>query len=408
MASLSAVPANTAGPAYFTILSTNYLPKALTLADSLQRHHPGSELVVVVIDALRDDQLPALPPQRGVRQVSTTITGLPEHTVRQLATIYDLVEFATAIKPLVFRRLLEDSEQAVYLDPDTYLTAPMVELPGDLAATTGGILLTPHFLHPVTGDAQLSEGHLLTVGVYNLGFGAVDRRARDFLDWWWRHLEWECLWEPLSGLFVDQKWVDIGSVLFHAGAWQHPGYNVSVANLHERPIARDEDGFVVAGTGERLRLFHFHAFDTSRPEELSTRFDTSTAQLRTAEAVDALCREYADQLLRHEKDLAPAPPYPYARDTTGRRISRQLRRAYRVQLQAGAQLPSPFVAGDAEDFARWRRRSAWRSEGKELLGDAAKSVRIALPEEYGRLKERLPGLAEKVRGRFVRSSGIWG
>lgn len=402
------MPANTDGPAYFTILSTNYLPKALTLADSLQRHHPGSELVVVVIDALRDDQLPQIPPQDGVRLVSTTVTGLPEAKVLQLAAIYDLVEFATATKPLVFRRLLERSRQAVYLDPDTYLTSPMEELPDALTSTSGGILLTPHFLQPVTEDAQLTEGHLLTVGVYNLGFGAVDRRARDFLDWWWGHLEWECLWDPLSGLFVDQKWVDIGSVMFHAGAWQHYGYNVSVANLHERPVVRGPEGYQIDSTGHPLRLFHFHAFDTSRPEELSTRFDSSTAQFRIdSDTVDALCREYADQLLRHEKELPEAPPYPYLTDTRGKRISRQLRRAYRVQLQAGLELPSPFVPADADAFAEWRR-SAWRAEGKELLGDAAKSIRVALPEEYGRLKDRLPGVAEKVRSRFVRKSGIWG
>ena len=37
--------------AYCTILSTNYLAKALTLADTLQRHHPGARLTVLVIDS---------------------------------------------------------------------------------------------------------------------------------------------------------------------------------------------------------------------------------------------------------------------------------------------------------------------------------------------------------------------
>ena len=78
---------------------------------------------------------------------------------------------------------------------------------------------------------------MLLVGVYNLGFCAVDRRAREFLDWWWSHLSNECLYDPLSGLFVDQKWMDIGSTLFEAGNFRHSGYNVGVANLPERPLA---------------------------------------------------------------------------------------------------------------------------------------------------------------------------
>jgi hypothetical protein len=392
---------------YCTILSGNYLPKALTLAGSLERHHPGTRLTVLVIDALSDDQLPEAP---GVRLVSLSFLGLPERDVLQLATIYGLVEFATAVKPVLLTRLLEETEQAAYLDPDTYLTSPMTELPVDLRASEHGILLTPHFLEPVGSEGMLSEGHLLNVGVYNLGFCAVDRRAQDFLDWWWGHLETECLWEPLSGLFVDQKWVDIGAVLFHATAWQHPGYNVSVANLHERPIVRDDTGFYsIATNGQPLRLFHFHAFDSSAPEEVSTRMDDSTAHLRTdSKALDALCVQYAEELVVNEKLLGPATAYPFATDTRGRRVSQQLRRIYRLQsAERSTPLPSPFVPAEAAAYDAWRR-SAWKSVGKELMGDAAKSVRLALPEEYGRLKQKYPKLARKVRGSAIRSSGIWG
>lgn len=391
---------------YCTILSGNYLAKAVTLAGSLERHHPGTELVVLVIDALTDEQLPEAP---GVRAVSLSFLGLGERQVLQLPAIYNLVEFATAVKPVLLTRLLEQTEQAAYLDPDTYLASPMVELPVDLAASEHGILLTPHFLHPVGEGAHLSEGHLLNVGVFNLGFCAVDRRAQDFLDWWWGHLETECLWDPLSGLFVDQKWVDIGAQLFHGTAWQHPGYNVSVANLHERPIARDDTGlYTIAGSGFPLRLFHFHAFDTSAPEELSTRFSGSTAHIRMdSKAVDALCREYADQLIAHEQALGEATPYPFTVDTRGRRISQQLRRIYRLQSEGrSTPLPSPFVPAEAAAFDAWRR-SARKSIAKELLSDAAKSVRLALPEEYARAKKRFPKVAEKVRGKTVRESGIW-
>jgi hypothetical protein len=393
--------------AYCTILSTNYLAKALTLADTLQRHHPGARLTVLVIDSadaahLADVRRP------GVDIVGTDVLGLPHRDVLRLATIYDLVELATSVKPLLLKALLADAEQAAYLDPDTYVTSPMVELSPDLEATDGGILLTPHFLDPVPPGAELTEGHLLTVGVYNLGFCAVDRRALAFLDWWWGHLEHECLWDPLSGLFVDQKWCDIGSVTFRAGAWRHRGYNVSVANLHERPIVLDGAGYGIAEHPDRLRLFHFHAFDTSRPEELSTRLASPTAHLRTeGTAIDQLCREYADALIAHEQALPSPTAYPYATDTRGRRVSRQLRRAWRIEEQRTPdQLPSPFLPDEAAAYDSWRRR-ALKTEARELMGDAVKSARLALPEEYGRLRNRFPRLVGKLRGKAFNADGIW-
>ena len=130
---------------YCTILSTNYLPKALALAESLRRHEDGAVLRILFIDVAEDDELPAL---TGVECLSTASLGLSPRTVRELVMSYDLVEFATAVKPLLLQRLLEDAEQAVYLDPDTYLSAPLAELPGALQASAGGILLTPHFLGP--------------------------------------------------------------------------------------------------------------------------------------------------------------------------------------------------------------------------------------------------------------------
>ena len=396
----------TTRPTYCTILSTNYLPRALALADSLRRHEDGARLRILFIDIGSDDGLPQL---TGVECLSTASLGLPRRTLLHLAMDYDLVELATAVKPLLLKALLEENDQVAYLDPDTYLTSPMVELSPALQATAGGILLTPHFLRPAPPDAEISEGHMLLVGVYNLGFCAVDRRAREFLDWWWSHLRNECLWDPLSGLFVDQKWMDIGSTLFQAGSLRHAGYNVGVANLPERPLALDSDGYYISTGGERLRLFHFHAFDSSTPEKLSVRVrHTRENPLQDGSVLLQLCKEYAVILSTFEQSLPPPTPYPYATDTHGRRISRQLRRAYRVDsLARGTSMPSPFERSEAGDYEKWRRR-AWQPAARGLLGDMAKCVRLVLPEEYGRVKDRYPKLADKLNSQFSDGKGLWG
>jgi hypothetical protein len=392
---------------YCTILSTNYLPRALALAESLREHENGASLWILFIDHARHDTLPRLP---GVECLSTEVLGLPRRTVLGLAMSYDLVEFATAVKPLLLQALLEQSDQVFYLDPDTYVTSTMDELSPSLDASDGGILLTPHFLRPPPPGAEIGDGHMLLVGVNNLGFCGVDRRATGFLDWWWGHLCTECLYDPLAGLFVDQKWMDIGSSFFEAATLRHSGYNVGVANLPERPLAHDDDdGYLIASTGERLRLFHFHAFDSNTPERLSVRYrHTADNELADDGVVFQLCKEYAGILSSWEQHLGPAPPYPYSVDTRGRRISRQLRRAYlRESLSSAGSMPSPFEPSDAAAYERWRR-GAWRPIARGLLSETAKCVRIVLPEEYDNLKRRFPRLGDRLNDRFSGGTGLWG
>lgn len=388
---------------YCTILSTNYLPKALALADSLRRHQDGARLTVLFTDVAHDADLLDLP---EIDALSTASLGLDDRHLLDLAMGYDLVELATAVKPILLRSLLQQAEQVFYLDPDTFVLSPMVELEDALAASTGGIVLTPHFLHPTSYDLGKNEGHLLIVGVYNLGFCGVDRRAVDFLGWWWDHLKDECLYDPLSGLFVDQKWMDIGSTLWQAAALRHPGYNIGVTNLPERPLALDDEGFYDSASGERIRLFHFHAFDASQPDKLSVRFEHGDESVMgDPVAIRALCHAYAELVVSAEQKLPTAPAYPYWTDTRGRKISRQLRRAHRIDLLSGP-VPSPFVPAEADAFDAWRRR-AWRRIGKSILSDAAKGVRVILPEEYDNARKRFPGVIEKAKSKVAGGSGMW-
>jgi hypothetical protein len=389
-----------------TILARNYLPSALVLGDSLRRHRTENPLVVFLTDATPETELPEI---EGVRWMYPASLDLPGRTVLELAMSYDLVEFATALKPLVLMALLRDHEEVVYLDPDTYLVSEMVEL-GPALAGQAPIVLTPHFLTPPPPGNQFSEGHLLHVGVYNLGFCAVNRRADDLLRWWWDHLRSDCLHDPLSGLFVDQKWMDVGSVLFGAEVLRHYGYNVGAGNVHERPLARDSDGYYIASSGDRLRLFHFHAFDPRRPESLYNRLRTRDGSVRAdGEALLSLCAEYAAAVLARRQLLGPQPAYRYASDTTGRRITRRMRHAYRVAAQADpGRMPSPFVAEEAADYERWRRGAAALA-GRLTLSDVAKGLRCAMPEEYDNVATwRTPASGAERSSRVKRFPGPLG
>jgi hypothetical protein len=154
---------------------------------------------------------------------------------------------------------------------------------------------------------------------------------------------------------------------------------------------------------------HFHAFDPQHPEDLYGRVSSkSNGAGAGTEALSELARDYARALIAKQQQAGQQPDYVYWTDTTGRRISRHMRHAYRnaVLAQPGS-LPSPFVAAEAADYERWRR-GARKAAGRRVLSDLAKGVRCALPDEYDALKKRFPAIARSLRGRYIDDKGMWG
>ncbi len=267
-------------------------------------------------------------------------------------------------------------------------------------------MLTPHYLEPAPRGQPFTEGHLLNVGVFNLGFCAVNRNAGELLDWWWGHLRSECLHDAIAGLFVDQKWMDIGSVLFGATSLRHYGYNVGVANLHERPIERDADGYYIAS-------------ERRPPAALPlprVRPDAARGAVHPA--------EHRVQGRSRAEWRAAADPCQGVRGS-GAREARAARAAAGIHLRArhdrpadqrGAcdtpigsrcspipgSVPSPFVAAEAAEYERWRR-SARRLAGRLTASDVAKGLRCAMPEEYDELKRRLPRLTRSYEAVMSRT-----
>ena len=100
---------------FCTIVSRNYLPAARVLAESLQAHDEGSLTTLVVDDpagAVRSEDEPfdvAHPEDLGIER----------RELHRMATIYDVTEMATSLKPRLLQRLLASGDEPVcYLDPD--------------------------------------------------------------------------------------------------------------------------------------------------------------------------------------------------------------------------------------------------------------------------------------------------
>ncbi|GAA2749793.1 hypothetical protein [Amnibacterium kyonggiense] len=387
---------------YCTVVARNYLPQALALHASIQRHQPDRHFVVLVVDG--EVELEERP---GLELVGLEALALPEREQLDLAAIYDVVELSTGVKPRFMLQLLERYERAVYLDPDLYLVSSIEEL--DDLMDEHGVVLTPHILEPIPpGESFRSEINTLTVGVHNLGFCAVGRAGRPFLEWWWSHLERECLIYPLLGLFVDQKWTDIGATMFDAHSLRHYGYNIGHWNLHERRFSRRDGSLVMDRTGEPLRFFHFSGFDPNDPEAISERQTISLKDTDLGfDELVPLSREYAALVLQARSDLGASPRYGFDTDSSGRPMTKRLRRTYRKELidNGPESLPSPFIDAQREAFAKWRARSLPR-QATNALADSSLAFKYAFPDTYNRIKRTAPAQFRWVRGRLLAGAKI--
>ena len=198
--------------AFFSIVSANYLAYAITLMQSVRRHHPDAARYVFLAD---ED-----PGTLGLDPALFTLVPVHELGIPNFAHFalrYSVLEFNTAMKPFAVRWLLPRHSAApiVYLDPDVYVVSPLVEV---FSATSDGALavITPHLTAPVTDDKRPGELSILRVGAYNLGFIALGpHEMRPALtDWWADKLERAAYVDLESGLFTDQRWIDLVPGLF--------------------------------------------------------------------------------------------------------------------------------------------------------------------------------------------------
>ncbi len=337
-----------------TIIARNYLAHARVLAESFLEHHPDGTFTTLLLDDFEQEIDEENEPFQIVR---VDEIGLAVRELHDMAMIYQVLEFATAVKPWFLRALLDGGKDHVaYFDPDIRIFASLDDVAS--LAREHSIVLTPHVTSPLPRDGlEPSERTILRAGMFNLGFIAVGEDARGFLDWWTVRLRRDCLVDPGEGQFVDQRWADFVPSLFDHYVLRDPGCNVATWNVDSRDLVC-EDGRCLAG-GEPLRFYHFSGFDPKYPQLLS-RFQGDTPRILLSERPDLakLCRDYAASLM--DKGYADWSSKPYQWDVLadGTRIDRTLRRFYRIALVAaedgaGSQPPDPFDPADSPAFRGW-------------------------------------------------------
>ena len=149
----------------------------------------------------------------------------------ELASKYDIIEFNTCIKPRMIEYLFTErnADQAIYLDPDIRVYAPLAEV--DETLRTANVVLTPHAYTAITPDGKEPTDNLfLRYGVYNLGFIGLKRNDETlrFTRWWKDRTFTAGYSRPEKGQFVDQLYINLAPILFEGvSLLRHHQFNVA-------------------------------------------------------------------------------------------------------------------------------------------------------------------------------------
>lgn len=331
-----------------TIVSPNYLPFARTLALSYRAHHPVDEFFVLIVGRIADKSAFAEEPYTAV-----FLEEIGLQNIQSLGMKYNILELNTNVKPRFMLYLLaqRNISMLVYLDPDIYVYLRLQPV-FDLLCHHNAVL-TPHLTTPSSEPDGGFEQDVLSNGTYNLGFFAVRRNEEttQLLEWWDRRCVEKGFSEGRSGLFVDQKWMNLAPSLFDGVVQcKHPGCNMGVWNLDERKLSVCNGRYVVNGQSP-LYFFHFSGVAVDRPEVLFRFTHRHTPSSRPD--LQQIFAEYKEAVSKNRVPALDEIPYGFDRFDDGTAVTLIARRIYAAHEKSFSH-EDPFQSNS--DFYRFAQR----------------------------------------------------
>jgi len=185
-------------------------------------------------------------------------------------------------------------------------------------------------------DNELSS---LRFGVYNLGFIAVRNNdlGRRFAEWWATQLQRACYDDTATGLFTDQKYIDLVPGLFDSVTiMRDPGCNVASWNLSTRRLTIGTEGGIRVNDA-RLRFMHFTKIN-SVGDIMIDRYAGDSIE------VLELWNWYRRQVTRWQPAAILEGYWHYGVFSNGVAIPREVRLLYRESRDHRAAFDDPFDA----------------------------------------------------------------
>lgn len=361
-------------PSICTIFTDSHLPQALTLWDSIRQQSSAWRFVALRIgDGPLGKDVP-------VEFVDSCI-GIHDLVDLERGQLfwYEPFELCNALKAPLHDYMWRQSgsDEWWYVDgdcvflqsPDCLNTVPWGEV---------GIMFSPHRSGNDGYDAQV-DLDLLTLGSFNGGLLGL-RRCSDthmFIDWFKNRLTWHAFNDPALGLFVDQRWLDVGCGYFPCAMVRDRSINVGHWNY------ADWHG---ADTN-RIALLHCSQLDIVGHVCRVLRYPRNRA---THEAYDTLMQRYANQIMMWRERVGPPRSYPFGAFRDGRPVTRAMRRSYYCEVREGCAPEDPFLDSNryaSLDLAKERNRFAtmvtsWNTDwGRNFLGVQAQDIPRIFPPD---------------------------
>jgi hypothetical protein len=336
---------------FFTSITCNYIPKARVLAHSVKQHVPGAVFHLLLCDRPPED------------------FDLDKEDFDHLILLDDLdidnkaawifkrgvVELCTAVKGLGFQEIFRrfDPDKVIFFDPDIALFSNVDLI--EQALNQHSILLTPHLTEPEQAYSAVLDNEVscLKYGVFNLGFLAVRNTSQgmSFVNWWSERLRDFCFDDKQSGLFTDQKWVDLALAFFpDIGILREPQCNVSTWNLSHRRATGDITSGIQINQ-RPLCFYHFSGLDSGAQKVMLEVYgEHSPVLLQLRNWYLQQCKQMG------QKQLGQAPCH-YQFYDNGDEISPAERLLYRYREELAERFPDPYACPDSGDsYQNWYRR----------------------------------------------------
>lgn len=328
----------------FTICAKNYLAQALTLRESTLANNADLDFHIFLSDMPDKEHLP------------DGLTYLDDRWLKgwqDMAYKYDVVEFSTAIKPYVIKKLFNDGyEKVSYIDPDIYVTNSLTEIFNSLNRYSA--ILTPHRCTMMKEGELIDEHSIILNGIFNLGFFAVknDNIGNSIIEWWCEKLRNHCYLDLWDGLAVDQKWMEFIPAYYPQETLisHHLGMNAAIWNIHERQLIIDDNNKYVIinrmNSEDKYELLFWHFSGYSPLKKTWLYKGNSMTSFDRFPGIEKLGLEYYNSLMRNGFEIYSKMKYSFNTYDNGKAITPIHRRLFRHYESVFSLKGNPFLSNN--------------------------------------------------------------
>lgn len=281
---------------YCSYSDINYLPRLLTLINSITAREPHARFMVLALDNgtelyFDDYEQPSIE-VFGVQKIESSFPELVKVKPDRSS-----IEYVFTLTPYLFMLAMDrtlEGDLLVYLDADLFFFGSPELVTRELSG--GDVGIVPHS-YPLKYEKSWNK-----YGKYNVGWVGIrnSENGRACAEWWAaRCLEW-CYDTPFDGKYADQGYLDQFPTLFKGvKILENRGFNLAPWNVSGQRISKDGQGRILVGDQIPVTFFHFHGLKRFGKWMVTSQLNYKSPASK--ELIDLVYKPYLSSLKRTEE-----------------------------------------------------------------------------------------------------------